>query len=137
MDMNKAFPKKYLSANDVTGEGDLVLTISDVAMELLGQGDEADTKPVVYFQEAEKGLVLNKTNAGTITGLYGPETDDWAGKRIALFATEVEYQGRMTLALRVRKRPPGGRAPQAPRPPAQAGRPPAEFAEDAWPAGRE
>jgi hypothetical protein len=51
-------------------------------------------------------MVLNKTNADTISRLHTPETDNWIGKRIALFATEVDFAGKQTLALRVRMKAP-------------------------------
>jgi hypothetical protein len=110
-----AFPSTYLKATEL--EGDTTYTIKGIEMETLGKGEDADTKPVVYFQEVDLGLALNKTNANTISGLYGPETNEWIGKQITLFATEVDFQGKQTLAIRVRMR--------APSRPSNAGKPPA------------
>lgn len=107
MNINNAFPSKWLKSGDIPANADLVLTIKSVTVETIGQGEQADTKPVVYFAEVDKGLVLNKTNANTIARLYGPETDGWEGKRIGLFATEVDFAGKQTLAIRVRLRVPG------------------------------
>ncbi len=112
MKISEAYPSKTLKADDI--QEDTTYTIREVQMEKLGSGDDADTKPVVYFEEVEKGFVLNKTNASTIEKLHGDDTDDWIGKKITLFATEVDFQGRQTMAIRVRMRKP------APRP---AGRP--------------
>lgn len=120
MNINNAFPSKYLKSGDIT-DGDMVLTISHVEMENVGQGDDAEIKPIVYFEETEKGFVLNKTNAATIAKVVGtPETDGWAGKQIALFATEVDFQGKQTLALRVRMRPPAKMAVSSAIPPDQS-----------------
>lgn len=106
MNINNAFPSKYLKSGDITDE-DMVLTISHVEIENVGQGGDTELKPIVYFTETDKGLVLNKTNAATIAKVVGtPETDGWPGKKIALFATEVDFQGKQTLALRVRIRAP-------------------------------
>lgn len=107
MNINKQFDSKYLKADgDIPDDGNLVLTIDVVRMEPVGQGEDQSEKPVVFFRETDKGLVLNKTNATTITGLYGPETDDWIGKKIALFSTEVDFGGKQVLAIRVRMRKP-------------------------------
>jgi len=106
MNINNAFPSKYLKSGDIPDDADLVLTIREVISENVGQGEEAEQKPIVYFQEQDKGLVLNKTNATAIANLYGPETDGWTGKRIGLFATEVDFAGKQTLALRVRLKAP-------------------------------
>jgi len=51
-------------------------------------------------------VVLNKTNANTIANLYGPKISNWTGKKIALFTTEVSYQGATMLGIRIRLRPP-------------------------------
>ena len=63
-------------------------------------------KPVFMFQETEKVLVLNKTNATIIAGLYGNNLSDWIDKKIALFVTEVSFQGRQVKGVRVRSRIP-------------------------------
>jgi hypothetical protein len=101
MNANDMFPSNWLKASDVPDD-DMILTIKSLAKEEIG----TDTKWVVYFDEVEKGLVLNKTNNDTIIGLHGQETDGWIGKTIALFATEVAFQGKQTMALRIRMRQP-------------------------------
>src|SRR5688500_9223445 len=113
MNISTAFPSKYLKAAEL--EADTVFTIDRIEMENVApQGKPDEIKPVVYFQEDERGVVLNKTNSETISSLYGPETDDWVGKQITLFATEVDFQGKQVLAIRVRLKKPG--APQRPQP---------------------
>jgi hypothetical protein len=106
MNINNAFPSKWLKAGDIPDDTDLVLTINKVEVQEVGQGEDAEQKPVLFFSESEKGLVLNKTNAGTISKLYTPETDNWLGKRIALFSTEVDFGGNQTLAIRIRMKAP-------------------------------
>jgi hypothetical protein len=105
MNIQNAFPSKWLKSGDVE-EGDLNLTIKSVQIEDIGQGDNQETKPVIYFDETDKGMVLNKTNADTISRLHTPETDNWIGKKISIFATEVDFAGKQTLALRVRMKAP-------------------------------
>lgn len=110
MKMSTAFPSKYLAADtDVPDaeDGGLIVTISGCKRETLGNGKEAEDKPVLYFEETDKGLVLNKTNANTITDLMGTdETDEWEGRKIKLYAKDVEFQGKMTRGIRVSTRPP-------------------------------
>ena len=103
--INDMFPSKYLKASDV-GDTDLALTIVAVDEETIGKGSDADIKSVVYFSETPKGMVLNKTNAKAIASLYGDESDDWAGNKIRLYATEVDFKGEQMLALLVRLRAP-------------------------------
>jgi hypothetical protein len=105
-------PSKYLKATDAE-DGDLILTMSEVKEETLGMGSNAEKKWVLYFEELPKGLVLNKTNMNTIAKLYGDDTDDWEGKKVTLFATEVQFQSEMVEALRIRSKPPKGKDKKA------------------------
>jgi hypothetical protein len=104
MKLTDAFPSNYLKAGDL--DEDQTYTIAGVTIETLGQGKNAEQKPVLSFKETDKTFVLNKTNGKTISSLYGDEMDDWTGKKITLFATEVEFQGEQTLAIRVRLKKP-------------------------------
>lgn len=99
------YPSRWLRATDCE-DGDLILTIEDVRQEKVGMGGDDSLKWVVYFHENDKGLVLNKTNSNTIAKLYGDDTDDWTGKKVVLYATEVQFQGDMVDAIRVRTKPP-------------------------------
>lgn len=112
MNLNDMYPSKYLKAEDIDGE-DAVVTVHSVQMEDMGQGEDTESRPVVYFEELDKGLVLNRTNANTVSGLHGPETDSWTGKKITLYATEVDYKGKVTLGIRVRLRAPGAKGATA------------------------
>jgi hypothetical protein len=109
MNIDQAFPSNYLKSSDVPGdpgEGELVYTITNVKVEDMGQDEDAERKPVLYFREIDKGMVLNKTNASVVKGLYGPETDDWTGERVTIYIAEVTFQGRLVPALRIRSRKP-------------------------------
>jgi arabinogalactan endo-1,4-beta-galactosidase len=96
MRISDQFPSDYLRAVDV--EGELTLVMSGVEMQKLGD----DNKPVLYFDGKEKGMVLNKTNAGTISELYGDDTDDWKGEAITLFSAMVSFQGKTVPSIRVK-----------------------------------
>lgn len=100
------FPSNYLKSSDFSEEEDTIYTIKELKSQTLGQGKDAEDKYVMYFDEVTKGMVLNKTNAKVIATLYGDDTDDWEGKKIALYLTEVEFNGETMLGIRVRKRTP-------------------------------
>ena len=109
--LNDLFPSKYLKAADI-GESDLIVTIKKLVKEELGQ--DRDEKPVLYFSETDKGLVLNKTNAESIAAIYGNDLGGWVGKRIALYATEVSFAGKVSMGIRVRLRAPAAVRKAAP-----------------------
>jgi hypothetical protein len=117
MNINTAFPSKYLKAGDDVPEDEtIVLTIEKVDMETIGLGKDAADKPVLYFEEVDKGMVLNKTNSLAIAKLYGADTDDWVGKRLALFSTYVQFQSEMVLSIRVKPKAPAPAKGKGPRP---------------------
>lgn len=97
MNINQAFPSKYLAAADLQGREPTVM-MNNITYEKVGD----DNKPVLYFQNKEKGLVLNKTNAMTIASMYGPETDGWFGKPVTLIAVWTDYQGKAVQAIRIK-----------------------------------
>jgi hypothetical protein len=130
--MSDAFPSKYLKADvDVkdADDGGTTLTISGCDIELIGQGEDSEHKPVVYFQETDKGLVLNKTNAATLTALFrSDDSDAWMGQRIKLIATSVDFAGKMVRAIRVNPKLPAGPPPRTGRPaPARQAPPPDDY----------
>lgn len=102
MNINEAYPTKYLGAADLQGR-QVKVTIEDVTRETVGD----DIKPVIYFRGKQKSLVLNKTNAMRIADVLGSgETDHWIGKDIWLHTERVDFQGKRTDAVRVMDRPP-------------------------------
>lgn len=99
MRISKAFPSTYLASHDLDGR-DVTMTISEVKEEEVGR--KREEKPVIYFEENEKGVVLNKTNAKVLSDLYGDDTDEWVGECITLFEKEVEFAGDMVTAIRMK-----------------------------------
>lgn len=95
--VNALYPSTYLKAADLNGKTAKV-AVRTVIVEKIG----TDTKPVLYFQGKEKGMVLNKTNAFTISQAYGPDTDAWGGAAVEIFPAYVDFQGKQVEALRIR-----------------------------------
>jgi hypothetical protein len=103
--IDKMFSSKWLRAADIDEMADedsqtAIVTIDRVEMAEVGQDQQE--KPVVYFRGIEPGMVLNKTNASSISKLLGNDTDEWTDKKIGLFTTEVDFSGQQVLAIRVR-----------------------------------
>ena len=101
MDMNQAFPSKYIKADDLQGK-EWPLVIRNVVREDVGTDQKPDNKPVIYFNGTEKGMVLNVTNNNAICDMFGFDSDMWLGKTITLIAIQTEFQGKPCLGLRVK-----------------------------------
>lgn len=106
MNINSAFPSKYLKAGDLN-DADVQCRIRSVRLEQIGQNGNEPPKPVIYFDEFEKGLICNKTNAGIITKMYGEDTSHWIGQLIVLWPNhDVQFKDEIVSAIRVRSRAP-------------------------------
>ena len=130
MNIQQAFPSKFLKVADLAGNRPVV-TIAHVTMEEIGD-DSRGPRPVCYFIGKEKGLVLNRINAGAIEEIAGTfETDEWRGVKIMLKEDKTFFQGRRVPCIRVdrpesRAVPPRARlaAPPPPPPPPVEEEPP-------------
>lgn len=101
--VTELYPNKseWLKSDDIPDEG-LSVTIDSYEVKDFNNDGKRDRKPVLYFREDVKALVLNKTNAGTITTIVGSdELDEWIGHKITLVAREVEFSGKQVWAIRV------------------------------------
>jgi hypothetical protein len=111
MKISDLFPSKYVKAADLNGKP-FTLAIKKLVIEEMGHGNEKEKKPVLYFSNAAKGLVLNRTNAMIIANLYGDESDGWVGKRVTIYPTKVRAFGQMQDCIRVREEIPAQPKPQ-------------------------
>ena len=112
-DINALFPSKYLRSADYEKGEETTYVISRVEVEKVGEKDgREERKPVLFFQNEEKGMVLNRTNADTIADLYGNDTEGWAGRPITVFVMRVSGPNGMTDGIRL-KAPPKPRSQRA------------------------
>jgi hypothetical protein len=101
MNSSQVYPSRYLKSEELAE--DITVTIKKVVLEELDSQDKGkQEKPVAYFNEVEKGLILNKTNWSLIAKQHGDESDDWTGKQITLTVMDVEAFGDIVSAIRVK-----------------------------------
>jgi hypothetical protein len=116
MKISEVFPSKYLTAADLDGKS-FTLTIRDVTLEEMKTHDNKMVrKPVCWFDRAQRGFVLNATNARIIAALYGDDTLGWQGRRVTIYATKVKAFGQLQDAIRVREEIPAQPKPAATAP---------------------
>ena len=103
MNIDDVYQSKYLKAGDVK-ETPMPYTITGVEVEEIGRNKEE--KLVLSLKGEKKGLVCNRTNAKTIAKALGTdETEEWIGKTIRLYSTEVQFGDEMVEAIRVSLKP--------------------------------
>ena len=99
--INEVFGGNYLKAADLHDD-ELLLTIAGVSEKEFENNGKKQKKLDMWFSEDPRHLVLNVTNSRKIAQTYGPNTDNWIGKKIQLYVAEVEFQGDTVPAIRVR-----------------------------------
>lgn len=98
--IDQMFPSKYMKASDLPEETVVPFVIEEVRVEEIGR--EKQSKPVIYLKGQDKGFVANKTNCNSIAKVLGSrDTDDWIGKTIKLYSTEVQFGDEMVESIRV------------------------------------
>ena len=111
---NERFPSKYLKAADI--DVDYEVTIASTETEMFKEDDGTQVKKtLVWFQELDKALMLNRTNDGLIVAQHGDDDAGWVGKTIVLSVEDVTYKGKVVPAIRV-KRPARAVVPRKPLP---------------------
>jgi len=97
MNIETCFPSEYVKAGDLNGR--VTVKIHHVEMRVVGD----DSKPVVFFEKTQKGLVLNKTNARSIIQIAGgvTDTDQWTGIQVVIYPTTTDYSGQRVPCIRI------------------------------------
>lgn len=98
----------YLGAYSFQEKEEKILTISRVKQEIVvGTDGKKEECTVARFQENEKPMILNATNCKTIAKLYNtPFIEEWVGKKIKIYVTQVKAFGDVVDALRIRDKVP-------------------------------
>lgn len=104
MRRNEALPSKYLNAADV-GQNVYKLVIASVVMEKME--NDGVMKPVMYFNNAQKAMVVNATNWDNMSQVYEDESQNWIGKTIEMY-TESTRMPNGTAGRGIRIRPMAG-----------------------------
>jgi hypothetical protein len=98
MRASTAFPSKYLKSSDVK-ERPRIATISHLAQEVVGQGQDAKEKHVLHFEEG-KPMVLNRTNWDSLEEAFG-DSEDWPGHKVKIKCVRTQFQGKATDGIRL------------------------------------
>lgn len=122
MNIDDAFGNN-LKAEDVQGR-EFHVVISGFEMQEMNDGK---IKPVLQFEKARKGLVLNATRKEAMKTLYGGETDNWLGKAIVICHGMTSFQGKPTGTIEIKGPPTIVPTPQEVAEPNPAGVPPTDL----------
>ena len=99
------FNYEYLGAWEILESGkEWVLTINKIETKTIDNGKGSkEERPILHFKENCSPMVLNKTNAGMIAKIHKtPYVEDWIGKQIQVYSSNIKAFNEYMDALRVR-----------------------------------
>lgn len=104
---------KWFKHTNIPGTGalgeEMVVTIEDVDMGMIGEGADVRAQYVFKFEGQPKKFGCNTTNADTIAGIYGEDPNGWIGRAIVLYRdTTKNAQGGRVECIRIRPYAPRG-----------------------------
>lgn len=86
---------KYLAAADITRPTEARI-VRAATEELKGV-----EKLVLTLEGVEKALIVNKTNADTLSEKFGDDYTAWVGQTVTIAAVPTTYQGQSVKGVRV------------------------------------
>jgi hypothetical protein len=92
------YGSKWLSADDLGDEAPRYKIKEAEIVSLRDKDGRTNNKLVLRFNNVEKGLILNKTNAGRMATAYGKDESRWIGKVVELYTETTTYG----LGVRIR-----------------------------------
>lgn len=101
-DTDKYTKSPFLKGDDLE-EGERTIVTIKTAEEV--NFPSGDTVPVLSFLEVEQKLTLNKTRIKKLVELLGDDTDDWVGKKIALYPVDVQFNGKTVPGIAIASPP--------------------------------
>ena len=105
----KQFNYDYLGSYSLDGKKEVVVTIKKLDTDkVVGQQGRKEDCFVVYFNEFDKPMILNRTNAKAIEKVVGSGlVQDWMGTQVTLYVEKgVKAFGEVVDALRIRDKKP-------------------------------
>lgn len=105
MDWRTLFKGAYLTAIEFAGRQPTFTIRSVTTIDLEQEDGQTKAKAVVSFDEHDRGWVICKTNAMCVAAMFGNDTDGWIGKKVTLFATDVQVGKECKPGIRVKGSP--------------------------------
>ncbi len=92
----------FLKVEDIAK--DTPVTIKEVKVETVGREEEAKDKLIVYFDEFEKGLALNKINSEALAEIAeSREIESWPKTKAILYVDKnVMFGGKRVGGIRIK-----------------------------------
>jgi hypothetical protein len=91
VDFDDMYGSKYLGVADLK-DSEPRVTIKHVEVEeMKDKNGVTKFKYVISFEELNKGLVVNRTNAKKLADAWGKKPDGWIAQRVTLYPEDTSF----------------------------------------------
>jgi hypothetical protein len=105
--LGEFFPSRWLRAEDLRGR--TLATVERLEVEEVGK--DRERKPVLYLRNL-RPLILNRTNAERLVEALGTrDYTKFPGRRIGLYPTDEEWDGKVRRVVRIEATAPPAKQP--------------------------
>jgi len=98
----KNYENRYLKPDDFLEPTKCIIT--KVQEEVVNRKRNT-TRPVIYFEGYDRGIILAKLKQDMLIFLMGSsDTDEWTGRSVVVYTTWTKYEGKPVKGIRFRQR---------------------------------
>lgn len=115
-DTGKYTQSPFIKGDDLEEGERTIVTIKTAEEVDFPSGDKV---PVLSFLELDQKLTLNKTRIKKCVELLGEDTDEWIGKKIAIYPIDVQFNGKTMPGVAVAAPPKKAKGVANPKPEVQ------------------
>jgi hypothetical protein len=103
MKFSELSQSNWLKKEDV-GAGTLLTIRGFEEANIALEGEKTNMRWVMFFEEVEKGLVLNTTNGQILASIFGTDqADECVGQKVVLYTDpNVSFGGKLVGGIRIR-----------------------------------
>lgn len=98
IDTDKYTQNPFIKGEDLEEGERKILTIKAAYETTFPSGD---TVPVLEFLETDQKLTLNKTRVRKAVELFGPDSDAWINRQVALYPVPVQFNGKSQMGVAI------------------------------------
>ena len=101
--ISQYYQSRFMSGKDLEGQAMSVEIARVVEEQYYNRNSRQYEKDLVaYFTGREQGLLLKTERAKVLAAMFGEDTDDWLGKRIALVSKPRNIGGEIKDVIHIR-----------------------------------
>ena len=108
MNLNDEFPSRWLTGDEIEDPRTVIISeVEIVEFDSRERPGTKDRKVALHFKGEDKGMICNVGMRKLVIGFYGPDTDDWIGRKIRIMSSPfTSDKGETSMVCRIHPKKP-------------------------------